>query len=129
MLRVLIIDDDAQIVGTLIDFIELVGKGSIVCDYAHEVLKAQSLTFANPYDLIITDYHLPFQNGLSFVKSLRTQDGPNQNTAIIMISGYIAAIDSKIHEVENLTLMEKPLQFDILEKQLQLIAKQRGLRA
>ncbi|MFW7377314.1 MAG: response regulator transcription factor [Oligoflexus sp.] len=123
--RILIIDDDAQVVGSLLDFVEMIGQGMISCDYAHEVLKAQSLTSANQYDLIITDFHMPFQNGMSFVKALRTQSGLNQKTEVIMISGFTGAIEKDIPQIPKFTLMEKPVCFQTLENRIRSLMTQK----
>jgi len=121
VIRILIIDDDAQVVGTLLEFIGMIDHDSIHCDYAHEALKAQALTSANSYQLIITDYHMPFQNGLSFVKALRAHKGPNQQTEVLMISGFVEAIDPAFDEIENFSLIEKPLSFASLEKRIRAL--------
>lgn len=115
-MRILIVDDDAEVVAALIDYIETTSDGEIHCDYAHEVLKAQSLCQVRHYDLIITDFHMPFQNGLNFAKALRNQAGLNQLTHVLMISGFVEAIQEDTSTIERFTLMGKPIPFEKLEE-------------
>lgn len=43
---------------------------------------------AEPYDIILSDIRMPEMDGITMVRSIRTSQGPNAGTAIVMLTGY-----------------------------------------
>ncbi|MDD2741076.1 MAG: response regulator transcription factor [Rhodocyclaceae bacterium] len=68
--RLLIVEDDRDLAGNLIDFLDLQGY---VTDYAADGHAALSLLDNNTYDLVILDMMLPGIDGLTICRRLRQQ--------------------------------------------------------
>lgn len=82
----------------------------------------QMLEIHTDFDLIITDIHMPFQNGDEVLNQVRTIDG--KNTPIIMVSSdadrdvISLALKSGVNE-----FIEKPLDPEVLKKKVKKLLK------
>lgn len=88
--RLLIVEDDRDLAGNLIDFLEIQGY---ITDYAADGHTALSLLAANEYDLAILDMTLPGVDGLSICSRLRQQ--MRNQLPIVMLTAR-DDIDTKI---------------------------------
>lgn len=113
--RVLLIDDDNQLLGSLIRLIHRLGDYSVVSfGFAIDALRyLQGLrTDALPH-IIITDYRMPRMSGLAFCQELRS----NPKLASIPI---VVASGDDIDELQNLfeglsiKVLVKPINLDTL---------------
>ena len=82
--RLLILDDDSQLVAAYKDYLS--GEGYQV-DFAHELEEAQALLAHIPYSVVITDLRLTKFGfgGLELIKYIRDR---SLNTRIIVFTGY-----------------------------------------
>lgn len=77
---VLLIEDDMDIAGTVSDYLELEG---IECDHAYDGESGFQLARYGEYDVILLDVMLPFRDGVSICKELRS-DGVD--TPVLMLT-------------------------------------------
>ncbi len=80
----------------------------------------QGIEFANEhkFDLIFTDLNMPFVSGLEMIKTIRSGEGPNKDTRIVMVSSD-AGMESKLKakELGASGWITKPIDSDKLLKQ------------
>jgi PAS domain S-box-containing protein len=141
--KVLVVDDN---VTNLTLMQEILGHFQIHSEVASSGEQAlEKIKFAEgvqePYDLIITDHHMPGMDGLSLVREINTLSGKNTQPSILMLSSleknmYQYEADKiginkfiskpvKMHELNStlLSLFEKNMQNDSLHPSLQAIEK------
>jgi len=92
--RILIADDEENILDTLSDFMEGIGYQ---VDLAESVDRALALMQVNEYDILLTDKNMPDiggnkEGGMSLLKHAKEH---NPMTEVIMITGY-ATIESAV---------------------------------
>ncbi|MEP3679736.1 MAG: ATP-binding protein [Paracoccaceae bacterium] len=78
----------------------------------HEgVLLAQNVAF----DLILMDISMPRVDGVTAAKTVRSEEGPNQNTPIIALTAHAMPDDiQKFHEAGMLDVITKPISAENL---------------
>ncbi len=121
--KVLIVDDDPQVVKTLTYILEKLGgyKTSVAMD-GKEALQGAA---RGNFDLIILDLKLPKLHGEEVCKKIR-KDDKIKNTPIIMLTGKYSEADKIIGKVIGADYyLTKP--FDILEL-LRIIADIFGIK-
>lgn len=64
-------------------------------------------------DLVVTDLKMPEMSGDQLINYLRTKDGPNQRTPVILFSGFISERD--IAELNDVYLLEKPFNDELIK--------------
>lgn len=82
MTTVLIIDDDSFMCHMLSDLIRRMGHDSVCRHSADEGL---SEAFANPYDIVLLDVHMPDGSGLDILPKIRQA---KSNPEVIIITGF-----------------------------------------
>ena len=87
-MRILVIEDNQDILANILDYLEL--KGFTV-DCAQDGLSGMHLALTQPYDLIVLDIMLPGMDGYQLCQKLR-QEADN-NTPIIMLTARDALDD------------------------------------
>lgn len=87
-MRILVIEDNRDILANILDYLEL--KGFTV-DCAQDGLSGMHLALTQPYDLIVLDIMLPGIDGYQLCQKLR-QEADN-NTPIIMLTARDALDD------------------------------------
>lgn len=87
-MRILIIEDNRDILANILDYLEL--KGFTV-DCAQDGLSGMHLALTQPYDLIVLDIMLPGMDGYQLCQKLRQE--ANNNTPIIMLTARDALDD------------------------------------
>jgi DNA-binding response OmpR family regulator len=107
MARVLIIDDDFEIVGILTEVLKL--EGHEAASAADPVAGMQAARQLKP-DLIILDYHMPGDTGAHLFESLR-RNNATKTTPILFMSGEASPemILSEISETEGARFLPKPV--------------------
>ncbi|HHM02501.1 MAG TPA: response regulator [Caldithrix abyssi] len=111
--RVLLVDDEPEIVETLSDMLEIKG---IETDGVTDGFQALELLQQNRYSLIISDVSMPKISGPDFFKRVREA---GITTPFIFITGY--EVSNDVHEVVESAdaLINKPIAFDALFRQLE----------
>lgn len=89
-MRILVIEDNRDILANILDYLEL--KGFTV-DCAQDGLSGMHLALTQPYDLIVLDIMLPGMDGYQLCQKLR-QEADN-NTPIIMLTAR-DALDERL---------------------------------
>jgi DNA-binding response OmpR family regulator len=110
MARVLVIDDDFEIVALLTEILQHAGHD---VDSAADPVEGMRKSRANKPDLIILDYHMPENTGAHLYESFRRNNG-TKRTPILFISGEASPdkIRSEISDADGSRFLSKPLLLD-----------------
>lgn len=113
-LKILMVDDDIEYLELLQSILEEMLESREVEFFAYsDASKAQKILEQEKFDLITFDLMMKELNGKYLIAQARKKGALNEHTHIIMISGYMDAINfhpSKVYFVE------KPLKFEYLTK-------------
>lgn len=106
MKTVLIIDDDRELCGKLRAHLERYPSLAIQC--AYNGLEAMGLLETIPFDLVITDLHMPEMSGFALIAYMsRHQKG----IPVIIVTAFGSAeVESRLRERGILTCVEKPFE-------------------
>ncbi len=88
--RLLIVEDDRELAGNLIDFLQIQGY---LTDYAADGHAALGLLAANEYDLVVLDLMLPGVDGLTICSRIREQ--LHSNVPVVMLTAK-HEVDTKV---------------------------------
>lgn len=69
--RILLVEDDAQIREVVTDYFLAKGKGWLILDCAKDGIEGELLAEQRDYDLVLLDIMLPGMNGFSLCRSIR----------------------------------------------------------
>jgi CheY-like chemotaxis protein len=114
-MKVLICEDNAIALKVVQVAMEELNFETVIAKDGRRAL--QLLEFQSDFDLIITDIHMPFQNGDEILNQVRTMEG--KNTPIIMISSDAdqdvikMALKAGVNE-----FIEKPLDPKVLQQKV-----------
>jgi DNA-binding NtrC family response regulator len=116
--RILIADDEKNILDTLSDFMEGVGYH---VDLAESVESALTLMQTNEYDILLTDKNMPGfggkkEGGMSLLKHAKEH---NPLTEVIMITGY-ATVESAVEAMKlgAFDYVMKPIPLNDLKEKI-----------
>ncbi|MBI5630809.1 MAG: response regulator [Elusimicrobia bacterium] len=114
MAKILIVDDDFEIVALLTEVLELEGHS---VDAAYEPVEGMQKARAMVPDLIILDFHMPGTSGAHLFESLRRNQASHL-TPILFMSGEAAPeeILSQISDAEHSQFMAKPIHLEDFRK-------------
>ena len=114
MLTVLVIEDQKPVresIGEILELIDctpqLVGDGQVALD----------ILLQTKFDLITLDLNMPSLDGLSLAESLASQENPNHDTPIIVVSAYLS--DNALSSLQQLGIehwLPKPFEAENLLK-------------
>jgi DNA-binding NtrC family response regulator len=107
--NLLIVDDDANTLGSLARAFRMAGHEATVCDNA---ARALDLVKSQPFDMMLSDVVMPGKDGLSLLEDLRSQGFA---LPVVMISGQ-ANIEMAVRATRlgAIDFLEKPLSTDKL---------------
>ncbi len=115
-MRILIIDDDKELIALLKKILEEDGYNVEISDKPMEALSIQKM---NPFDIIITDILMPEMDGLELILYIKDK---YKETKIIAISGggYFNAKDLLImaKALGADFVIKKPINFSILKSHI-----------
>ena len=87
--RVLIMDDDPSVRLLMWYALRNAGFQVAVADHPRE---AEERMRTESFDVLVTDHHMPYETGLSFIRRMRTGEGTHLEThkdiPVVMISSY-----------------------------------------
>ncbi len=114
MSRVLIIDDDFEIVSILTEILKVEGHEA---DSAGDPVEGMRKARALKPDLIILDYHMPGNTGAHLFESLR-RNNATKLTPILFMSGEASPelILSEITDTEAARFLPKPVKLEEFRK-------------
>lgn len=121
-LRVLIADDTSLNLKLLRTFLERDGHS---VEEARDGRSVLDMAMNKPYDVILLDINMPAMDGYEVAQAIRSQAGPNQDTALAALTGY--AFSSDIEKALRAGMnyhFAKPIDFDALLNQLAMISKE-----
>jgi len=110
--RVLVADDDAQLLSTVADALALLGADVTRAASGAELIDA--LASAGPFDLVITDVSMPWMSGLRAMHNARAA---GLGTAIIVMTALQdKTLARQVRALgRNATLLRKPFALSDLE--------------
>lgn len=123
-MKILLVDDEAAILDVLADMYEAHFSDTVITRCSNGALALHEC-FQQKFDLICTDYRMPAFDGLELTETLRRKEGPNQNTPIIFLSGFIPEFKFKAEVYNNVFFLEKPVHADRLMRISSIAAKAR----
>ena len=119
--RCLIVDHDVHMRRMIRGMLRHVGIGEIeeATDGAHALVMVDQM----PFNLIITELHMPILNGLGLVAHIRHSKAHAQNT--IPVIGYTGAITSEVvvavRDAGINEIMVRPFSSGVLSKKINLV--------
>lgn len=110
MIKVLVVDDDANMRESIGDNLEVAGYHVATAGCGAEAIAAVKKDF---YDVIIMDYNLPDLTGIDVIKQIRAINADSQ---ILMLTAH-ASLDTAVKAIqESVTdFLSKPVDFDRLK--------------
>lgn len=111
--RVLVVEDDADLRDAMLMMLESFGLESVGVPTAEEAVER----FAEPFDLLMTDFDLPGMNGVELLDACRTR---HLHLPVIFLSGRAELVPREKVALEDCcaTLMRKPANLRVLEQAL-----------
>ncbi|HET7440479.1 MAG TPA: sigma-54 dependent transcriptional regulator [Terriglobales bacterium] len=122
--HLLIVDDEANTLGSLARAFRLAGHEASLCDNA---VKALELAKAEHFDLILSDVVMPGKDGLQLLEELKKQ---GVTTPVVMMSGQ-AHIEMAVRATKlgALDFLEKPISTEKLLLTVENVLKLQRLEA
>jgi len=110
--RILVVDDEPELLGILKDLIEDVTDHEVVA--CRDGVEAFRRIRSERFDLISTDFQMPQFNGVDLVNSLK-ESGTNKNTKVLILSAYLDEAMSLCQEygLEGVGFLTKPFREEI----------------
>lgn len=116
-LRILLVDDEPALRETLAVLLDFAGH-EVVC--ARDGPDALERLEEVSVDVIITDYMMPFMDGITLVRKIR-ENPRSSNIPILMMSGADLPSDAEPHGGAD-AFLQKPAEFSQLRELLQSLA-------
>lgn len=122
MMKVLIIEDNRELSGTVQDYLQREGY---ICSVAATCDEASDRLASFTYDAVLLDLMLPDGNGLSLLKDIRARN----KEATVMITSAKDALDDKVHGLESGAddYLTKPFHLSELHARLRAIYRRKHL--
>lgn len=83
--RILVVDDEPDVVSTLIESLEALGYNASGSNNGNEALE---ILAKSPYDLVITDIRMPERNGIDLLNDIKSK---YPDLPVVIITGYTLA--------------------------------------
>jgi CheY-like chemotaxis protein len=122
-LRVLIVDDDADILDTLGTALKAAGADTLEVERAQTAL--DSMPSFKP-DVVVTDLAMPVMSGVALVRELRRATGASASLPIIAVTAYADVYRPALPEAGFDRVMTKPLSpHDLVRTVMELTGNRR----
>lgn len=121
---ILVIDDSPDTLEMIHRSLEHMGYSVYSCESANEAIEAMK---EDHYDLVITDYHMPFIGGIDVIRHVREN---YKNTEVMMITGY-ASVEGAVEAIKAGAeeYLSKPFTDEELEAAIQRAMQKLSIRA
>ena len=113
---ILITDDEEMITKIFEDGLYLEMKDKVEIEVTEIPYEAIKLMKTIKYDVLLLDHRMPSRKGSDIAHEVRRGGGPNKNTPIIFISGYIRETKLETEGMDNVYYLPKPLIFKDLSE-------------
>ena len=104
--KFLVVEDIPDVRETIIDCLKGDFTSSKI-NSAEDGVEALEICHDQNFDIIVTDFNMPNMNGIDFIKNLRSVDGPNKETPIIILTGFSPDYDACGKLWQNIFFLEK----------------------
>lgn len=115
---ILLIEDEVDIQEILTDYLNDIYKDLKITIANHGVEAAIKCSNFEKFDLIISDQHMPYMDGISFLKYLRKEDKVNSETPFLFLSAYIKNVQSILEELNNVHFLDKPISYEKFDQKV-----------
>lgn len=122
MLSILIVDDDADLLGTMVD--ALGDRYAVSCASDGPAAIAAITATPERFDLLITDLHMPGMTGVEVKQEL---DRQSVDLPMILVSSDLQ-VGTLATSAGFFDFLSKPLSFDLLETAVARVAAERDQR-
>ena len=103
-MRILIVDDEPELLNLLADLLTRKGHQIVSCTNGADALR--KFTDDGPFDCVVTDYQMPRKNGVVLIMDIRKQK-PDQK--VILVSGDPPQIPDFVRkDTGEFPILEKP---------------------
>lgn len=117
--KVLLIDDDKNIIATLKDVFKANGYEDI--SWSNDGAEGLILCAKQKYDLIYVDHHMPYLTGLEVLREIRSGIA-NKDTPIIMMSSDLPnVIDESKETLDKSIFLPKPIELARFQRYINLL--------
>ena len=115
MKKILICDDEPDVVDTLSQILELTFDDTVKVTPVTDSVDALIAITETKFDLILTDYKMPKLNGIELLNNMYTINSSlNKETPVFIVTGNSIDINSQITDDRNITIISKPVKSDDL---------------
>lgn len=104
--RVLVVEDDERVRGTLCDYLEELGYAP---EPAADGAEAKARFEVSDFELVVADYKMPGLSGLEVVKQMRAR---NPQIPVVIVSGHTAEFVWEARAL-GIPVVPKPVDFGI----------------
>ena len=112
--QILVVEDDPISLNLTL---QLLNHYRLNIDTAVNGRRAFANLSSKHYDLVIMDTHLPDTDGIYIIDQLKTQQGPNQETPVVILTNVQSKVSmQKAKEVGGYAYLIKPLDKSLLTK-------------
>jgi PAS domain S-box-containing protein len=112
-LNILVIDDDDEVRGTIVDMLDALGH---VATQAQGGLEGLALLDQKKFDLLLLDFAMPVMNGAEVARVIRSSD---LELPIVFVSGYSDTDQLRSVMNEQTALLRKPFTIDNIKRTIE----------
>lgn len=125
--KILVVDDEIEICELL--KVNLTEQLNCEVDIAANGMEALNLTEKMTYDLVITDYKMPYIDGAGLIEAIKLTENPYKDTPIFLISGHLSNPKEGPDIIRDVLFFEKPIIMEKLIRYCNFALKSRGQKA
>jgi len=108
--RVLVVDDNATSRQILLIQMETMGAICMVCESGRAALQLLQNAKERPYELMISDHHMPEMDGVELAQRIQREFGPTAPAVIVLSSGLDSESSHAFMEAGVYSCLSKPVK-------------------
>ena len=117
--KILVVDDEEDVIDIVTDIIQDECSGTTI-ESSLDGLEAYLMAKKTKYSVIVTDYSMPYMNGVDLIRAIRDKSNENKETTIILISGFMDIAKEDSGAMENVIFLDKPFSPKQLVRYIQM---------